>query len=299
MKYDVTRYPLVQNAIKAFEAKRHGRGQRIMDAIDTLNRAVEEKHIYNVHYQDMKYPLARELFDSVGKKWQDWLLSPEGRKLEDKDRDLWQDLYYNVVSMHDVIGWPITALNKLRKIKGHDPVMDEMKKDLDQLAPIALMYKEVKPYVVKGRVPSGKPPAPENPNKRVRTCGCCFRAIATSKDGTMAHHGYQRPGDGWQTASCPGIHFKPLEESNAGHDHMVGEFQKEIDKAQYKIDHPGQILRVPGMRRGETIDKGEEHFGHYLQQYLRRQEYIRDHMKKNIEHHKEYVANFRKKHPLE
>jgi hypothetical protein len=32
----------------------------------------------------------------------------------------------------------------------------------------------------------------------------------------MAHHGYERPGTGWQTASCPGIRFRPLEVSSEG-----------------------------------------------------------------------------------
>jgi hypothetical protein len=27
----------------------------------------------------------------------------------------------------------------------------------------------------------------------------------------IAHHGYQRPGDGWQTASCFGARFRPYE----------------------------------------------------------------------------------------
>lgn len=32
----------------------------------------------------------------------------------------------------------------------------------------------------------------------------------------MAHHGYQRPGHGLQTASCAGVRFKPLEVSSEG-----------------------------------------------------------------------------------
>lgn len=42
------------------------------------------------------------------------------------------------------------------------------------------------------------------------------RKQALSKNGTMVHHGFQRPGDGYQTASCYGINFKPLERSNEG-----------------------------------------------------------------------------------
>lgn len=41
-------------------------------------------------------------------------------------------------------------------------------------------------------------------------CQICARAIK-AKSGLIAHHGYQRPGDGWQTASCMGAKFGPYE----------------------------------------------------------------------------------------
>lgn len=42
------------------------------------------------------------------------------------------------------------------------------------------------------------------------TCQCCFRKYLANT-GTIAHHGYQRPGDGYQTASCMGAKYSPLE----------------------------------------------------------------------------------------
>lgn len=42
------------------------------------------------------------------------------------------------------------------------------------------------------------------------TCQCCGRDIQ-SNTGTVAHHGYQRPGEGWQTASCMGAKHLPIE----------------------------------------------------------------------------------------
>lgn len=42
------------------------------------------------------------------------------------------------------------------------------------------------------------------------TCQCCGRDIQ-SNTGTVAHHGYQRPGDGYQTASCMGAKYLPIE----------------------------------------------------------------------------------------
>jgi hypothetical protein len=40
-------------------------------------------------------------------------------------------------------------------------------------------------------------------------CQCCGRAIL-AKLGTIAHHGYQRPDYGWQTASCMGAKELPF-----------------------------------------------------------------------------------------
>lgn len=42
------------------------------------------------------------------------------------------------------------------------------------------------------------------------TCQCCNRPILANK-GQIALHGYQRPGHGWQTASCMGARALPFE----------------------------------------------------------------------------------------
>jgi hypothetical protein len=42
------------------------------------------------------------------------------------------------------------------------------------------------------------------------TCQICLRSIGT-KTGHIAHHGYKRPGHGWQTSSCFGAKWRPLE----------------------------------------------------------------------------------------
>lgn len=42
------------------------------------------------------------------------------------------------------------------------------------------------------------------------TCQVCARPIQ-AKTGKIAHHGYKRPGQGWQTASCFGARYRPYE----------------------------------------------------------------------------------------
>lgn len=43
-------------------------------------------------------------------------------------------------------------------------------------------------------------------------CQICAREIGTTT-GLIAHHGYTRPGFGWQTASCFGARWRPYEEA--------------------------------------------------------------------------------------
>lgn len=58
--------------------------------------------------------------------------------------------------------------------------------------------------------------APQRTAKQVeregneRTCQICGRGIL-GHAGIIAHHGYQRPGDGWQTDSCNGARELPFE----------------------------------------------------------------------------------------
>lgn len=50
--------------------------------------------------------------------------------------------------------------------------------------------------------------------KRALHCQICGRAIL-AYTGLIAHHGYTRPGDGWQTASCHGARELPYENDSA------------------------------------------------------------------------------------
>jgi hypothetical protein len=45
------------------------------------------------------------------------------------------------------------------------------------------------------------------------TCQICGRDIK-AKNGVIAHHGYTRPGSGWQTESCFGARYLPYEISS-------------------------------------------------------------------------------------
>lgn len=60
----------------------------------------------------------------------------------------------------------------------------------------------------------------ENPNMLPTSCQICGRTIK-AKQGLIAHHGYTRPGMGFQTPSCYGARRLPYEHTQ-GYDAILG-----------------------------------------------------------------------------
>lgn len=60
-----------------------------------------------------------------------------------------------------------------------------------------------------------------------KTCQICGRPIF-AEVGVIAHHGYQRPGQGWQTASCRGARELPFEVSRD----ILGSYIANLEKQQ-------------------------------------------------------------------
>lgn len=92
----------------------------------------------------------------------------------------------------------------------HLPLFDEftpgLRADLERLLELRAQIKAA-PVAPKA-APKG--PAVAAPDELRMTCQICGRAIHANT-GKIAHHGYQRPGHGYQTASCPGAQHVPFE----------------------------------------------------------------------------------------
>jgi hypothetical protein len=67
----------------------------------------------------------------------------------------------------------------------------------------------------------------DDTNERM-TCQCCARPIL-AKSGLIAHHGYERPDIGWQTASCMGARRDPFEVSREALGRMIGGLRNSIN----------------------------------------------------------------------
>jgi hypothetical protein len=85
----------------------------------------------------------------------------------------------------------------------------------------------------------------QTPEEKITTCQICGR-VCKSKNGLISHHGYKRPGDGWQTASCSGARFLPYEISCDRLPPTIEMIKKHISivetKLEEHINNPPKIL---------------------------------------------------------
>ena len=215
MSLSLERLPLMRAAARSLA--------RFDAAVGCVLDGIESGSIRNADYQDAKYELSRAAEDA----WRNHVSGPffHAGEWERQSQDV-VDLYASIMilSLHDVIA----TAKKVAKSKAEGPAVDAMRAYCAEVLPLAEAVASLKNKVVKGRAPSAGPAKPVNPNKVVKTCPVCFRPIAVVA-GRMAHHGYTRPEIGFQTASCGGIRFKPLEVSSEGLQWLIGELRKRLE----------------------------------------------------------------------
>lgn len=193
--------------------------RRFDDAIDAIAEGQANGSIRNVVFQEVKYILG----NIVEEVWKKQVCEPHiYGQVKTLPKEV-EELYWSIslMGLHDVI----STSKKVAKCKVDHPAVDAMRGYCKEVLPLAEAVAELKQKVVKGRVVGAAPAKPVNPNKVVKTCPVCFRPIAVV-NGAMAHHGYHRPGIGYQTASCNGVVFPPLEVSNAGLVWLIGSLRK-------------------------------------------------------------------------
>lgn len=228
------------------------RPELLIDAIRAIVTGVASGSIRNVTLNKAKDRISRTVYDgwrahvsarfTHDGKWQD--LPRESQELDNS---------IMILGLHDMIA----TSKKLAKTKATGPMVDAMREFVNEALPLAEAVKSLKSKVVKGRAPSEAPAKPENPDKIIRTCPCCFRAIAV-RGGRMAHHGYERPGDGWQTASCPGIRFKPLERSKEGLEWITTATKEELATVQLAYKSRAKLTTLMIMEGRKPVEITKE-----------------------------------------
>ena len=68
---------------------------------------------------------------------------------------------------------------------------------------------------------------------QVMHCQCCGRDIHAAL-GSIAHHGYTRPGDGWQTPSCFGAKRLPWEVDRSAVADLIDHLKEVLLRSEYE-----------------------------------------------------------------
>jgi hypothetical protein len=127
---------------------------------------------------------------------------------------------------------------------------------LTALLPLHELLQAAKPFVVKRQTGPGAPKTALQLEREAATmtCQCCGRRYLANI-GTIAHHGYQRPGGGWQTASCAGAKRSPFEVSREFLGIMIGDLKSweasaVLDRKAVAVETKPVTVRFPDRSAG-------------------------------------------------
>jgi hypothetical protein len=228
--FTIADFPTLERAAKDYDSKsaRTRYHQHLLNCVANLAEGVEVGAIRNATFADSKHTLGSLIY---------YVWNLEMRDKVRANASEWNQATQDALNYVPFSGInDIRALgNKLEKLKQAGSHKDALQGFVDEMRPLVDAVEFLKTHLIKGRAPSNKPPAPVNPDKDVKTCPCCFRAIAV-RGGKMVHHGYERPGNGQQTGSCWGIRYAPLEISTEGLEWLIGFHDQKLkeDKLQLK-----------------------------------------------------------------
>lgn len=244
-----SQFPLLRSAAPSPENLAH-----LDQAIEAIAEGVRTAAIRNVTWVEAKERISRAVYSAWSVRVQDRLWDARRGERSEEVSAAEEELYdsLTVFGLHDVLA----ANRRVEKSAVQGNFASGMRAFLAEVLPLAEAAASLKSKVVKGRVPSA--PKPVNPNKVVKTCPCCFRAIAVVAE-RMAHHGYTRPRFGWQTASCAGVRFRPLEVSNEGLVWLIGQLQSQLaaTQANYVTLGDRQSITVLKGKKLVEVAKGQ------------------------------------------
>jgi hypothetical protein len=173
-----------------------------------IEAALSAEVIYNVDYVEMKTALNRTLEKAKAAASAVYLAIP----YEDRRTDELSAQYYGTVYPHTLPGW----LKKLPKTASptHAAAL-EAYRALGAYSEICAKFVAAKGRVVKARKPSTEPrKTPARTLDNTGTCACCGQNVKLDR-GLIVAHGYTIRW-GFQSGSCLGVSFDPIEVSDEG-----------------------------------------------------------------------------------
>lgn len=180
------------------------RAERLLDTITKLGMAMRDGMVPNTMFID-----AKDTFN---------------RAVDQSAEAFLQTGPHNTVPTHAQSDWWLAAYSANAFVSGTHTLptilaratkagLTEYAAFLTDLLALRTLLEAAKPLVKKrGELPKVRTPAQIADEADRMTCQCCARGIFAAT-GTIAHHGYERPGTGWQTASCMGAKELPFEVS--------------------------------------------------------------------------------------
>lgn len=241
-------------------------------AIRTLSEGVERGEIRNADFNEAKDALRGAVSRIFGKLFDEYCSIP-GRD-EMMGAQTLSEMFWKVraSNVHDLKAAAKRAAEyRAAGAERLHPVAGKLLDTVEELAPLVGLFDAAKPLIVK-RQPMTDAQRLEraqrmNPDKIIRTCGYCLRHIAVGPDGKMVHHGYQRPGDGSQTASCRGVQHGPWERTVDGGKLLAAGLRDRlsfVERALRHLPNAEKLGRVEGRRGAERFVEYERGTPEYL-----------------------------------
>ena len=268
---------------------------RIRAAIDLFRDGLAAGGIRNVDFQDAKSRLGRALEQA----WELEVGAPffHAGRWETQPEPV-QSLNHacNPHSLHDLL----SVAKRLDASDATGPAVDAMRALTAEVLPLAEAARELKGLVMKGRAPAA--PKPVNPDQVRGTCSCCFRDTAVLDTGRMAHHGYQRPGDGYQSASCAGVRFPPLEASTEGLEWLIWSTSEKLGTDRERLSRRDEMTTITyeahekGKLVPRKISRGEEGWDKVLRAWTRMTENAVQSGERQLDHLEGELETWRARH---
>jgi hypothetical protein len=217
-------------------------------AIDTLNKGLAEKEIWNVEINDAKFTLGNAVNRALEIIYSRWLDGKGRTNYEEWTNDL-----SSFCSFNQAAG----RIKRLTKKAPKTPVVEEFLAAYQEVDSIWKAICELKPLIKKGRRPTQNKTEAQIAIELRQTgeCAICLRRQKLeNKTDKMVHHGYKMSDynhSGYRMGKCFGTGYLPYELSNEANVAYAPVLARELKnyKAALKTLKSGTVETLTVIRR--------------------------------------------------
>lgn len=223
---------------------------RVPAVVAKLRSAVDAGVVPNVLFNEAKDTINRAIDQGV----ENFLAT--GPHAQNHHQSDWWLLAYHADALHVSAHRLDTVIRRTMKIRG----LNEYVTFLHSMVEYATLLDKARPLIRKrGELPKVKTAKQIEREADCMTCQCCGRGIF-AQTGTIAHHGYERPGTGWQTASCMGAKHLPFEVSRDRLGDLIERLKQDIAAAhKHRKEVIEEKTQIPFFF--QTYVKAESRYG--------------------------------------